>query len=304
VAWGFWLGTALQSVGLASGGATCHNPAMKRYGCSEDEIAHYTCRRTPHPPALDGRLEDPVWTAAERSPRFVDMVTGEPGLYDTRAAVLWDNDNLYVGFWAEEPFVAATQTERDSLVFLENDLEVFIDGGDCYYEFEINALGTIYEVFYIWQDSYPGRPELRKPEFDLLGGHALSFGGDYDRDGADFWKGRHPRGLRWAFRSWDLPGLRSAVYVDGRVNDPSAVDRGWRVELAIPWSGLAPLANGRSLPPRPGDVWRIFFGRFQLLKPSGIEVRPHPAMAWNRHGAYDTHLPECWTFVHFSDESA
>jgi hypothetical protein len=24
-------------------------------------------------------------------------------------------------------------TERDSLIFLDNDLELFIDGGDCYY---------------------------------------------------------------------------------------------------------------------------------------------------------------------------
>jgi hypothetical protein len=290
-------------MGLAELRPCRQNAAMNGYGCSDGDIARYTCRRTAHPPALDGRLASPPWRAAEKSSRFVDMVTGEPGLYDTRAAALWDDECLYVGFWAEEPFVAATKTERDSLVFLENDLELFVDGGDCYYEFEVNALGTIYEVFYIWQDSYPGRAELRKPEFDLLGAKALSFGGDYDRDGADFWKGRHPRGPRWAFRRWDLPGLRWAVHVDGRVNDRSAVDRGWTVELAIPWAGLAPLANGRSLPPLPGDVWRIFFGRFELLTPSGIEVKPHPAMAWNRHGVYDTHLPECWTFVHFSDET-
>ena len=36
----------------------------------------------------------------------------------------------------------------------ENDVEVFIAGQDAYYEFELNALGTIMERFYIWQDRY------------------------------------------------------------------------------------------------------------------------------------------------------
>jgi hypothetical protein len=273
---------------------------MGTYGVGPEEIAHYDCRRASAPIAVDGNLDKPAWHAAERSPRFVDMVTGEPGFLGTEAAALWDDENLYVAFWIDEPSVRAKLTERDSLVFLENDVEVFVDGGDCYYELEINALGTVYEIFYIWQDAYRDRRTgLAGPEFDLLGGRALSFGGDYDRDGATFWRGRHPRGLRWAFRNWDLPGLRTAVLVDGAINEPAIVDRGWTVELALPWRGLAPLANVRSIPPRPGDVWRIFFGRFELLSSGGQEIRPHPAWAWNRHGVYDTHLPECWTAVTF-----
>jgi hypothetical protein len=277
---------------------------MEPYGCSPAEVAHYTCRRTAQPIQPNGRLDAAAWQRAEWSPRFVDMVTGEPGIYGTSAAALWDDDNLYVAFRIEEPFVSAGVSDRDGLVFLENDVEVFVDGGDCYYEFEINALGTIYEVFYIWQDAYLERSEFRAPEFDVMARNALSFGGDYDRDGATFWKGRHPRGLRWAFRNWDFPGLRAAVAVEGAINDPAVVDRGWTVELALPWKGMGPLSAGRSLPPRDGDVWRIFFGRFEALRTSGIEVKPHPAMAWNRHGVYDTHLPECFTYVHFSDEAA
>jgi hypothetical protein len=45
----------------------------------------------------------------------------------------------------------------------------------------------------------------------------------------------------------------------------------------------------------------MFFGRFEKLAPGGVEVQPHPAWCWNRHGVYDTHLPERWTYVHFSD---
>lgn len=271
-----------------------------RYGCGEEDIAHYSCRRTRSPITVDGRLDEPAWARAERSPRFVDMVTGQPGFFDTRAAALWDDDNFYVAFEIEEPFVEARQTQRDSLVFLENDVEVFIDGGDCYYEFEINALGTVYEVFFIWQDAYRRGSRFDVPEFDLLDRKALSFGGDYDRSGETFWRGRHPRGVRWAFLDWDFPGMRSAVHVNGRINDSTVIDKGWTVELAFPWKGMKWLAGGRSLPPEEGDVWRMFFGRFQKLAPGGVELQPHPAWAWNRHGVYDTHLPECFTCVHFT----
>ena len=249
---------------------------------------------------MDGILSKAAWQHAPRSPRFVDMVTGDPGYFDTRAAALWDDENLYVAFWIEEPFVEAQLTERDSLIFNENDIEVFIDGGDAYYEFEINALGTVYEVFFIWKDALKSGSRFDVPEFDVRARNAVTFGGNFDRDAKTFWRGTHPRGLRWAFLDWDFPGMRSAAKVDGKINDRSVVDRGWSVELAFPWSGMVWLANGRSLPPRGGDIWRMFFGRFEKLVFGGSELNPHPAWVWSKHGVYDTHQPECWTEVQFS----
>ena len=76
---------------------------------------------------------------------------------------------LYVGFWLEEPDVRATYTTRDSMICEENDVEVFIAGEDSYYEFELNALGTIMERFYVWQDAYIEAGYAKLPEFDLLG---------------------------------------------------------------------------------------------------------------------------------------
>jgi hypothetical protein len=274
----------------------------EQYGCPDNEVAHYTALRIEQPLVIDGDLSKPEWQRAEKSPRFVDMVTGAPGFYDTRAAVLWNPEFLYIGFWAEEPFVSATQTERDSIIFLENDLEVFIDGGDCYYELELNALNTVYEVFFIWRDAYQKGSRFDVPEFDVHSSHAFTFAGDYDRSGPTFWRGRHPRGARWAFLDWDMPGLQTAVQVQGKINDDTVVDKGWTAEIAIPWKSLHWLASGRALPPQAGDVWRLFFGRFQKLLSSGQEVQPHPAWCWNRHGTYDTHLPECFTAIHMSDE--
>jgi hypothetical protein len=275
---------------------------MKKYGCSDEEIGHYIAGKIKGPIEINGDLNKPVWKNAVKSPRFVDMVNGEPALYDTRSAVVWDSENLYIAFWAEEPFVVASQKERDSIIFLENDLEVFIDGGDCYYELEMSALNTVYEVFFIWKDAYKKGGKFDVPEFDVFKEKAMTFGGDYDRTGKDFWWGRHPRKLRWAFIDYDMPGLKTGVHVDGKINDPAHVDKGWTLEIAIPWKSMKWLANGRSLPPKEGDIWRIFFGRFQKMTPSGKEVEPHPAWAFNKHGLYDTHIPECFTYVHFTEK--
>ena len=272
----------------------------KNYGCNENEAIHYTCHKTQTSFEINGDLNKPEWNNADKSHRFVDMVTGEPGLYDTRSAALWDDENLYIAFWAEEPFVTANLQERDSIVFLENDLEVFIDGGDCYYELEVNALNTIYEVFFIWKDAYKKGSRFDVPEFDLFKEKAMTFGGDYDRTGSSFWWGRHPRGLRWAFLDYDMHGLKTVVKVDGKINDLTHIDKGWTLEIAIPWRSLQWLANGRSLPPKEGDVWRIFFGRFQKMTPSRQEVSPHPAWVMSKHGVYDTHIPECFPHVHFA----
>lgn len=263
----------------------------------------YTCYRTPQSLAITGRLDEPVWQRAPKSPRFVDMVTGVPGFFDTRAAALWDDQNLYVGFWIQEPNVEAHLTQRDSLIFTENDVEVFIDGGDCYYEFEINARNTIYEVFFIWQDAYKRGGTFDIPEFDLLNNRALSFAGNYDRSSEHFWWGTHPRGARWAFPDWDFPGLKSAVQIDGTLNDPTDIDEGWRVELAFPWRSMKHLAKGRSLPPNDGDEWRIFFGRFEKLVTAGQRPEPQPAWCWTKHGTLDTHMPERFTRVRFSEQS-
>ena len=260
----------------------------------------YTAKKISTTITVDGNIKKDVWLNANWSPRFVDMVTGQSGMYNTQTAIVWNDTHLYIAFTAEEPFVEATQTERDSIVFLENDLEIFIDGGDCYYELEINAANTIYEVFFIWKDAYTKGSKFDIPHFDVHQAQAYTFGGDYDRMGSSFWKGTHPRGIRWAFTNFDLPGLQTAVQIEGTLNDNSDIDKGWSAEIAIPWSSLGLLANGRNIPPANGDIWHIFLGRFQKLMVAGKEIQPHPAMALNSHGIYDTHLPEKWSRITFT----
>ena len=111
----------------------------ERYGVGEERLAHVTCYRARGPIAVDGDLDKPAWRSLPRSARFVDMVSGAPALYETRVALQCDEEQLYVGYWLEEPQVAATLTARDSFVWNDNDVELFVAGDDCYYELEINA---------------------------------------------------------------------------------------------------------------------------------------------------------------------
>lgn len=270
---------------------------VNKYGCSLEDIGHYNCYKIDQPIEITGLLNNPFWQKAPKSPRFVDMVSGEPGFFDTKMAALWDEKYLYIGFWIQEPNVSAKIKKRDDFVYNENDVEVFIEGNNCYYEFQINALGTIYEVFYIWQDAYTKGSRFDNSEFDLLKREVDVLGGFQDISRHK----KHPRGKRWAIMDWDFKGLKSAVYVDGKINDCRTIDRGWRVELAFPWQGMESLVTGRNIPPKDKDTWRMGFSRFELLKYNGTQAELHPGWSFNKHGIYDSHIPEVFTFVHFSE---
>src|SRR5215469_4978236 len=95
-----------------------------KFPCPQDEIAHYTAYHVSEPIHIDGRLDKKAWQQAPRSPRYVDIITGKPALYDTRAMVLWDETNLYVAVQAEEPLLHARFTTNNSPIYYDNDLEV------------------------------------------------------------------------------------------------------------------------------------------------------------------------------------
>jgi hypothetical protein len=233
----------------------------------------YICRRAPSPIQVDGRLDDRAWRAAAWTHDFVDIEGGAkpPPPLRTRVKMLWDDAFFYIAAEMEEPHVWATLTEHDSVIFRDNDFEVFLDpNGDNhdYFEFEINALNTGWDL------------RLPKPYRD--GGPALN--------------------------EWDMPGLQTAVWVDGTLNDSTDLDRGWCVELALPWTAFAEHA-GSPCPPRAGDVWRVNFSRVEWdAIPAGrgyakVEGRPEHNWVWSPQHAVDMHRPELWGYVLFADES-
>ncbi|HET9487866.1 MAG TPA: carbohydrate-binding family 9-like protein, partial [Chryseosolibacter sp.] len=165
--------------------------------CADANIPRYEAFKASVAPTIDGKPDEDVWKNSPQSSRFVDLVHGTPTHLDTRAAVLWDEKYLYVAYWIEEPKVRATHTKRDAPIYQDNDVELFIAGRDGYYEFEINAYATIYEVLFFWEEAFVRNGYSKLPEFDLSRPEAKPFNGVGYRS--------HPRGKRIGFWNWDFP---------------------------------------------------------------------------------------------------
>jgi len=187
----------------------------------------YLCFTAEQELKIDGLLDEKDWKAAKWSEEFVDI----EGLhmpvptYNTRVKMLWDSEYIYIGAELEEPHLWGTLKQRDTIIFHDNDFEVFIDpDGDThqYYEIEVNVLGTIWDLMLI------------KPYRDK--GPAMS--------------------------AWDIQGMQLGIQLDGTLNDPSDTDKKWTIEMALPWSILKQNAPGKKRPSS-GDQWRINFSRVQ-----------------------------------------
>ena len=104
------------------------------------------------PLKIDGRPDEPASRAATWTEDFVDIegsAKPKPRLR-TKAKMLWDNEYFYVAVELDEPHVWGTLKDHDSVIFQDNDFEVFIDpDGDNheYYELELNALNTTWDLF-------------------------------------------------------------------------------------------------------------------------------------------------------------
>ncbi|MBN2356181.1 carbohydrate-binding family 9-like protein [candidate division KSB1 bacterium] len=239
----------------------------------------YVCYRTTEPPAIDGALHETSWQQCPWTDDFIDIEGQLKPLprYRTRAKMLWDVEYFYIAAELQEPDVWATLMQRDTVIFYDNDFEVFIDpDGDThqYYELEINAKNTVWDLLLI------------KPYRD--GGPAVN--------------------------GWDIQGLKTAVAVQGTLNDPSDKDRGWTVEMALPWKVLKECAH-RATPPESGDQWRINFSRVQwqiekkdgryrkIINPQTGKSFPEDNWAWSPQGLINMHYPEMWGYVQFSQKT-
>jgi hypothetical protein len=258
---------------LLAGCAARHPAGSPGQAAAPGVPRHYACHRASGPVVIDGLLDDPIWEQAPWTEDFVDIEGGgkPPPRFRTRAKLLWDDQYLYIGATLDEPHVWATLTEHDQIVFHDNDFEIFIDpNGDRreYYEIEVNALNTIFDLF------------LVRTYID--GGPAL--------------------------QGWDCKGLRSAVYVHGTLDDPTDIDRGWSVEFAIPWTALAEAAHCPTPPRAGDawrmDFSRVEW-QTQIVDGHYAKVpgTPEDNWVWSPQGVINMHLPERWGYVEFEVQS-
>jgi hypothetical protein len=235
----------------------------------------YICQRTTSQILIDGSLDEADWQAAEWTEDFQDIqgsaLPTPP--FRTRVKMLWNNAYLYVAAEMEESHIWGSITQRDAVIFHDNDFEIFLDPtGDThnYLEYEVNALGTVWDLL------------LTKPYRD--GGRIVN--------------------------NWDINGLKQAIRINGTLNMPEDRDEGWTLEMAIPISAVQEVCHRR--PPREGDLWRINFSRVQWhtevkdghyhkKKDDQGKNLPEENWVWSPQGAIDMHRPEFWGFLYFSE---
>jgi hypothetical protein len=240
----------------------------------------YVCYRTSSPVLIDGIIDEKAWKDAPWTEDFVDIEGAAKPLprLKTHAKLLWDDSNLYVAAEIEEPHVWANLRQRDTVIFFDNDFEVFIDpDGDtqAYYELEVNALATAWDLL------------LLKPYRD--GGPPVT--------------------------GWNIAGLSVATHIDGTINNPADIDKGWTAEIRIPLAALKECAGPSGLP-KAGDKWRIDFSRVEWrtiidngtykkeLNPATGKPFPEDNWVWSPQGRINMHMPEMWGFLQFSSLEA
>ncbi|MEG1935856.1 MAG: carbohydrate-binding family 9-like protein, partial [Rikenellaceae bacterium] len=88
----------------------------------------YVCYKTISNIVVDGDISSPEWESAPWSDVFVDIEGDkqQKPLQSTRVKMLWNDTYLYVAAELKETDVWANLTERESVVFYDNDFEVFI----------------------------------------------------------------------------------------------------------------------------------------------------------------------------------
>ncbi len=240
-------------------------------------IRNYVVYQTTDSVIIDGKGEEPAWEQATWTGDFADIEGPEKPapLWPTRLKMIWDQKALYILAELTEPNIWAYYQTHDQIVYHENDFEVFIDPDQDtqnYFEFELNAANTLFDLFMTKPYRNGGLPII----------------------------------------NWDAPHFRSAVSIDGTINDPKDTDRKWTIEMAIPFEDLRLGVFGQV--PADGQTWKINFSRvnWQTEVVNGKYQRKKDAKTgrqlseynwvWNPTGEINMHLPERWGMIQFSEQ--
>ena len=236
----------------------------------------YIAYKAVDPIVIDGNAEERSWEKAPFTADFIDIEGEKVPKYQTNLKMLYDDNYMYFYARMEEPHIWGTLKQRDTVIFYNNDFEIFIDpDGDThnYLEFEMNALNTVWDLL------------IAKPY-------------------------REPAPI---VDNWNINGLRSAVHVSGTLNNSSDEDDFWSVEVAIPWDALVEVNTHQEVPVE--EFWRINFSRvnwehnlnngtYSRKKDKNGKYLPEYNWVWSPQGVINMHVPEKWGYVYFSAKTA
>jgi len=237
---------------------------------------HYVVSKAKEALTVDGLATEDAWEEAEWTDLFMDIQGPEhtEPYYQTRVKMLWDEAFFYVYAEMEEEHIWGDIEERDAVIFYNNDFEVFIKPNEDqphYAEFEVNALGTLWDLF------------LTRP---------------YRRNGP-------------VLDEWDVNDTQIGIDVRGTLNDFSDRDDGWSVEMAIPIGPVNGIDRGHRFGEgsrwrinfsRVQWDFQITDGRYEKKTDEQGRRLPEYNWVWSPQMAIDMHRPEHWGYVYFEGD--
>ena len=122
-----------------------------------------------------------------------------------KVKALWDDKYLYFAFEVTDTNLQAVETNRDGNIYLDDAVEVYID--------TFNDNGSVMKV-----DDYQFLVNIINVKSDMKG----------TGNGKD--------------ASWNS-NMISAVKIDGTIGNNGDIDKGYTMEIAIPWSDIGGLQN-------------------------------------------------------------
>jgi hypothetical protein len=131
---------------------------------------------------------------------------------------------LYVGYECEDTDIVARHTERDDPTYEDDAVEIFLNP-------KPSQTGIYFGL----------EMNARAVLYDYL---------MYD--------------ARYAFKRFNLQGVQLATYIRGTVNMRGDQDKGWSLEVAIPWANFEELSKR----PLPGDIWTAALNRWDGVEPN------------------------------------
>lgn len=196
---------------------------------SQNRNQDYICAFTNSNMEIDGFQNENVWNTIE--PVWFIPNKEEELKEKSWFKVAWNTDYLLFYFWIEDEDIQAEMINHDDHLWLEEVMEIFIDADDnpkTYYELEWNVLNTLLDLYVL-------NPNLNRTVI------------------RQWW-------------SWDCEGILSAVNVQGTISNSTDVDKGWYLEVAIPFSEIQ---SAKNIPPIQGDIWRFDVTRREGTEESG-----------------------------------
>jgi len=223
---------AVMLPAAAGGGSEASRPSAqsvkdKRPVSPEREAApkpRFEVHRAPSPVTIDGKVDPQEWAAAGPAITLIFPWDVQTGAKQkTSCRLLWDDQNLYVAYECEDTDITAQVRGRDEFVYRDDTVELFL-----------NVRPSQTAAYYCIETNVLGTVM------------------DYVCIDAQY-----------LLRRYNMEDLKIGIQVDGTLNVRSDKDRGWSLEMAVPWKNFSDMAK----PPRAGTVYAANLNRWDGVEP-------------------------------------